>query len=247
MRTSPYISANKLIEYVFATPTRRTSIIESVIAPPLFLLDTGYRSIEVATAALLASRGKDFSSLLDLDAALLKRIPATDHEEQRILTAHDAIELARTMDWHLPDGAVLSTLEIPPPKFVISGVEIRINPTVSLRVPQRGRREANIGFGKSYFSKCSPLHSGSNRDRGVLYASLLHWFTEVEFPELGLADHNLCFVGDVFTQRIFFAAKNFKQRRKLLAASAQEIADRWDIIRSRLDLDGVSRRARKRA
>ncbi len=44
----PKISANKLVEYCFASPQRRNVIIQDIIRPKNFLLDTRYNDIERA-------------------------------------------------------------------------------------------------------------------------------------------------------------------------------------------------------
>lgn len=81
MKPDAQISANKLVEYCFARSTRRTAIIEDIIKPKNFLLDTRYNDIERAMMAFIESRGTDDSRLRHLDAALLLRTPTTSHDE----------------------------------------------------------------------------------------------------------------------------------------------------------------------
>jgi len=87
MKIEPKISANKLVEYCFARSTRRTAIIEDIIRPKNFLLDTRYNEIERAMMHFIETHGQDDSRLSQLDRALLARQPATSHDEQRLLTA----------------------------------------------------------------------------------------------------------------------------------------------------------------
>lgn len=234
MKTTPFISASKLVEYAFANSPRRTAIIESVLAPPPFILDTGYSDIERATSEFLASKGADASRLKHLDDAYLLRNPASDHEEQRLLNAHDAIELVKQLDWGYTPNAAITPFDQKKSKLLIAGVAVGINPTVIVKMAQPGNLVKKIGVGKAYFGKSFPLVVKSNFERGTLYAALMHWHAECTHSEFGDSDPGLCFVGDVFAGKVFYAPKNFKQRRKLLVASAQEIADRWDLVRLRL-------------
>jgi hypothetical protein len=231
MKTEPQISANKLVEYCFARSTRRTAIIEDIIKPKNFLLDTRYNDIERAMMHFVESRGKDDSRLAQLDRALLARKPATSHDEQRLLTAHDAIELSRTMSFaKLPTIGRIMNLPDKQPKFFLGGVAVSVRPTNLLVMSQLGKKEKGIGLVKPYLSKAMPLTA----DASSLHGSLLHWYAEESFAEAGEARTDLCFVIDVFAQKIFSAPDGFSQRRKLLKASCQEIADRWQAIRARL-------------
>jgi len=241
MKNEPQISANKLVEYCFARSTRRTAIIEDIIKPKNFLLDTRYNDIERAMMHFVESRGNDDSALTQLDTALLSRKPATSHEEQRLLTAHDAIELSRTMSFaKLPSEGRVMSLPDKQPKFLLSGVAVSVRPTNFLLMDQSGKREKAIGLIKPYLSKGLPL----TVDTSSLHGALLHWYAEESFSERGDARSDLCFVLDVFAQKIFSAPRSFSQRRNLLNASCQEIADRWQPIRSRL-LEGEKSTARR--
>jgi len=68
----------------------------------------------------------------------------------------------------------------------------------------------------------------------VLFATLLQWYAEQTLDYIGNTDPKLCFVGDVFSEKVHSAASRYKQRRKQLEALAQEISDRWEPVRLRL-------------
>lgn len=243
MKTEPQISANKLIEYCFARSTRRTAIIEDIIRPKSFLLDTRYNEIERAMMHFIETHGHDDSRLSQLDGALLSRQPATSHDEQRLLTAHDAIELCRTMSLaKLPASAKLIGISDSQPKFSLGGVSVSVRPTNSVKLPQIGKKELGLGLIKPYLCKTLPLTT----ETSSLHGALLHWYAEEFFKGAGEPRAEFCFVVDVFAQKIFAAPGNFSQRRKLLAASCQEIADRWQSIRARLVADEASRQTRIR-
>ncbi len=98
------ISIGSFVEYSQANPHRRQKIIEEVLTPPRYLTDTKYPNIERATSHYLASSCKDSQRLEDLDLDISQIKARTAHHETRLLNAHDAIELVRTMDWPLPDS-----------------------------------------------------------------------------------------------------------------------------------------------
>jgi len=230
MKPTPRISANGLVEYCYATPVRRTAIIEGAIKPKNFLLDTRYNDIDRATMEFFESRGTDDSRLLALDDALLKRVPDTSHDEQRLLTAHDAIELCRTMDLSTMPRGDITALPDRQPVYHLEGVEISIRPTNLVVATQMGRREKGIGLIKPYLCKTRPL----TIDTSSLHGALLLMYAANAYRALGEPQHDLFAIVDIFAQRIFRAPKNYRQRAKVLSSACQEIADRWPAIRSRL-------------
>lgn len=231
MKSTPQISANKLVEYCYARSTRRTAIIQDIIKPKNFLLDTRYNEIERAMMHFIETHGRDDSRLIQLDNVLLTRQPATSHDEQRLLTAHDAIELCRTMSLtKLPAIAKLVGIPDRQPKFDVGGVSVSIRPTNSVQITQEGKKELGLGLIKPYICKTTPL----NTEASSLHGALLHWYAERSFEKIGETRADLCFVVDIFAQKVFVSPGSFSQRRKLLAASCQEIADRWHSIRARL-------------
>lgn len=230
MKTTPQISANGLVEYCYATALRRRTIIESAIKPKNFLLDTRYNDIDRATMDFVESRGTDDNRLLALDHALLKRSPETSHEEQRLLNAHDAIELCRTLDLStLPLGSV-SSLPDKQPTYDLEGMSISIRPTNMIMVRQMGRRHKGIGLIKPYICKSRPL----SIETSSLHGALLLMYAHETYEHLGEPRHDLCAVIDIFAQKIFRAPRNYSQRSKILKAACREIADRWPLIRTRL-------------
>lgn len=183
----------------------------------------------------IESHGRDEGPLLELDSALLSRVPSSSHEEQRLLTAHDAIELARTMDISkIPREGTIATLPERQPRLNIAGLAVSVRPTNSISVRLLGRKEKTFGLLRPYLAKCQPLTS----EKAALHGALLHWYAEENYQGLGIPSSELSFILDVFAQRAFPAPKTFKQRRKLLEASCLEIFDRWPAIKERLIEEG---------
>jgi len=246
IRKERVFSIHKLIEYGFSSPQLRTRIIENAMTPPVFIMDTKYPDIERAAADFLKSNCINETRLLDLDGSYLRRKSATEHEEQRLLNAHDAIEHVRRMDWKIPVGTNLYLASDLPDCMEISGLRIRVKPTILVKRLVNGTTTPAIGVGKPYFGKSFPLHTNDDRERGTLFATLLQWYTEQTLDHIGEADPALCFVGDVFSEKTHSAAKRYKQRRKQLAALAQEISDRWEPIRLRLETDSEHRKTARK-
>ncbi len=232
MSDNPHISINKLVEYCCARAARRTAIIEDILKPKGYLLDTGYNEIERATAAYISSMGTDDSKLRELDNVFERRQPNSEHEENRLLNAHDAIELARTMDWRAPSKTSIISVNQKQPKLEIGGVSVSVNPTNIVQQSQAGRKAKAVGIIKPYFSKTSPLTSPN--ERAALHGTLLHWYCETFMSHLGDAVPKLCFSIDIFAQKVFEAPRAHIARRRQIEACAQEISDRWIPIKSRL-------------
>lgn len=233
MTPTKVITIAKLVEYAFASPQRRASIIENALTPPAFILDTKYPEIERAAGHFLASKGNCDLRLVELNEQFEKQTAYTSHQEDRMLNAHDAIVHTREMTWPFSNEAGFELAPTLPKDLEIQGISIRVKPSVLSFRAIKGSKSKSIGIGKPYYSKSFPLHSGPDSERGVLFATTMHWFVEQQLEHLGIADPEICFVGDVFSRRIHFAAPRFKQRRKQLISIAQEIADRWEPIRLR--------------
>jgi hypothetical protein len=249
MTARKILSAHKLIEYAFAIPQRRVKIIENALQPPTFIMDTMYPDIERATGPYLVSQCTDPIGLENLDQLYQTRLAKiyrerevlTDHHEQRLFNAMDAISHVRDMDWALPSKCTVELAQSVPTGMEICGIEVRIKPSVLLKRREPGFRDPFIGVVKPYFGKTSPLRSVDDMRRGVLFATLLHWFAESALDFLGTADPKMCYVADVFDEKTHFAATRYKQRRKQIEALALEIFDRWEPIAERLE-DKVSTR-----
>lgn len=234
MKAEKVISAHKLIEYAFATPQKRVTIIENALQPPTFIVDTMYPDIERATSPFLVSLCSDPSRLDNLDRTYQHREANSDHHEQRLLNAMDAISHVKSMSWQLPETCTVELAGDMPNSMELAGINVRVKAPVLLQRRRTGYRDPFVGVAKPYFGKNWPLRSADNTERGVLFATLLHWFAENNLSHRGEADIGMCLVADVFAEEVYFAAKRYMQRRKQLQALAQEIADRWDPIADRL-------------
>ncbi len=239
MKSTPKISINKFVEYALANGPRRTRIIEDIIRPKNYLVDTGYNDIERAFAVRLATGGSS-TNLLDLDLHFQRREARTDHEESRILNALDMIELARTLDLSRFDNLNVERVTTKMPKLEVSGLAVSVNPSNTISSSQRGTKTRLVGIVKPYFSMTAPLTGSRSSEKAALHGVLLHWYAETFLQHLGDAAASMCFSVDVFAQEITSAPKSFKARRRHLEACAQEICDRWSAIKSRIADDQES-------
>lgn len=237
MKTAKSITISKLIEYAFATPQRRTLIIENAINPPAFIVDTKYPEIERATAQFIVSRGQDTSRLDNIERQLQTIPLGTEHQETRLLNAFEALDRSRQFKWEFPENFSLQEAGDLPQDFPIADLNVRVRPNVLLMRNKTGSKYPEIGVVKPYLSKTFPLQNKNRKqEAGVLYGSLLHWYAEEMLTQIGDATFQLCIVGDIFSEIAFQAAPHFNQRRKKIKAIAQEISDRWDPISTRLKM-----------
>lgn len=238
MKISPHISINKLVEYCLANGPRRTAIIEDILQPKGYLIDTGYNDIERAFSHYVSSKGQDSEKLRDLDVLFQRREARSEHHESRILNALDMIELAATLPLpQLQNIDVVSVTE-KMPKLEISGLAVSVGPTNILQVKQRGRRAMAVGIAKPYFSMTAPLTTSRSTEKAALHGAILHWYCETFLSHLGDARPDLCLSIDVYKQSITEAPKSYKSRRRQISSCAQEIYDRWEPIKFRLVSDG---------
>lgn len=234
MKTAPKISLNKLIEYALANGPRRTRIIEDILRPKHYLLDTGYNDIERAFSMRLSSGGTSSANLLDLDLQLQHREARTDHEDSRILNALDMIERARTLDLSMFTALKIEPVNAKMPKLEVSGLAVSVNPSNFVSCARRGTKTRLVGVVKPYFSMTAPLTGKRSAERAALHGMMLHWYAETFLEHLGDVAPSMCFSIDVFAQKITSAPKAFKSRRRHIEACALEICDRWSVIEARL-------------
>lgn len=242
---TPRISINKLVEYALANGPRRTKIIEDILKPKNYLVDTGYNDIERALSFRMSTGGEASTNLSDLDVHFQHREARTEHEDNRILNALDMIERASTLDLSVFKSLRVERTAEKMPKLVVSGLTVSVNPSNIVSASQRGTKTRLIGVIKPYFSMTAPLTGKRSSEKAALHGTLLHWYSETFLSHLGECASAMCFSVDVFAHKITVAPKSFKARRRHLEACAQEICDRWAAISSRLSEDEKITRYRK--
>jgi hypothetical protein len=184
---------NKLVEYALANGPRRTRIIEDILQPKNYLLDTGYNDIERAFSMRLSSGSNNSANLSDLDLQFQRREARTDHEEGRILNALDMIERARTLDLAIFNDLKVEAVQTKMPKLEVSGLAVAVNPSNLVSSAQRGTKTRLVGIVKPYFSMTAPLTGKRSGEKAALHGMMLHWYAETFLAHLGDVVPNMCF------------------------------------------------------
>lgn len=220
----PHITANALVRYCFAKAPERSRIIRDFRDNTFPPFKGWYGETEGAIRRYLATGGADEEPLKSLEALLMKRVTLTDHDEDKVLGQLHALEAIRSTDLGKINAIGIPT-EIGDTlaPFYIGGVRVSVRPTNMLSASKEGQKALAIGAIKPYLASTEPL----SEEAGLLYAAMMHWYTEEIMQQLGEADRRLSFVLDVFSGRTFQAPTAYKQRRDLLQHSCQEISERW--------------------
>lgn len=220
----PYITANALIRYCFARAPERSRIIRDFRDNAFPPFKGWYGETEGAIRRYLATGGTDEDSLESLERLLMKRETVTDHEEDKVLGQLHALEAIRVADLSkIVAFGIPTEISDTLTPFHISSVRVSVRPTNMLAAQKEGQKAQAIGAIKPYLASTEPL----NDERGLLYASMLHWYAEETMQHLGEPDRRLSFVVDVFTGTTFQAPAAYKKRRDLLQHACQEIYERW--------------------
>ena len=221
-REVPRISANKLGEYMTATPSRRRRIIKDQKRPKDYIVPR-YTQAQGAIVAYLTATSRNDARLSEAVDRLGSSPASSEWDEQRRSLCAEAIQsfLDLVDDLEL-DGLVLKAGNAEQPRLLIAGVEVSVRP--ELIVVQSGSRGAPAGGAlKLYFSKVNPL----GEESGAYVGTMVHQFIN-EYPTSeGPCDHRLCRVADVFAGRIHSAPRSYVRRRSDIRAACEEIARAW--------------------
>jgi hypothetical protein len=221
-RSTPFISINKLAEYVNAGVLSRTRIIEDQKFPKRFkqLL---YRECFPAIQAFLADPDRD-GKILEKAIVQLQRasLQTAKQDEQRFLKieALEHVLNARhklTMPWTFRPLQLGGRAGLK-----IDGVEVSVRPELQITEGKSPGGETH-GFLKLCLSKTL----GLNKERGAYVGTLLHQYAATKFSEHAV-DRNKIIVLDVFSETIYVAPANYLNRRKELAACCMDIQWLWN-------------------
>jgi len=222
--STPRISVNPLCEYVYATATRRGSIIKNSKEKPTYMT-VRYNHAEEILSFYLAQSTVDVKILTDQIYSLNTIKYKSDFEKRCATISAEALSAFLRKESYVKKILSLyksfMTIEETKHKLIINGVQISIRPEIILR-DTLGKQQ--LGFVKFYFSKSVPL----TQERAELIACVGKHYFESEH-HLPLLNKN-CFVLDVFRGEIFSAPKSHVKRMNDIYASCQEIADRWHLL-----------------
>lgn len=222
LRATPRISANKLAEYMQASPRRRKTIIVDQIKPATAVV-IRYSDANHALVRFYRDPARTGKNLL-VSAADLRDRAAThpdDYASKCLIASARALEaFAPLADRIRPRGLLAVASSTRNSDLVLSGVRVVVAPDVSLIEPGT---ELRVGAFKFHFPRTSTL-----RPESLQYvATLLH----ANLEAAGDAPKKAHCVGvDVFSEKFEPAPRALKERMKNLEAACEEIAERWPTL-----------------
>lgn len=221
-KSEPYVSVNKLAEYMVANPTRRRQIIKTLKA------DKDYAKVWYSEVRNILS--KYFGSSYDnkvLDTAIAKI------EKKKGTTAWDdadnpnsVLALGCLKDAELPDLSdyTISTDVDKVESVTLAGVKVIIKPDIYLL----NNYSNKVGGIKIHIAKTE-----GNRLNvvGMQYVATMirYGFITVGYKEAEI-DSNGCISIDVFEKNFGVAPKAYKRNLDALTAACEEIAARWPTL-----------------
>jgi len=238
LRPNPQVSANQMAEYLFATPTRRKSIIREARFP------------KTATVALYDHAREGLVKFLADDTRSLRHLAAVaDAMEKR----HDR---AGASEWTKRDSKLsieaLDTFQRAYNKYGLAKVECRaatgrqplldmwptkvsVHLDVIARIHGPGRDK--IGGAVLIFSK-GEASSSARIERSRIVAGLIYTFCTRFMAAQGEPDPSLCLSVDVLNGASHRPPGTFARRLKNVEDACDEIAALWRTIHPPADYDG---------
>jgi len=220
--STPYITVNKLAEYMLATPTRRRQIIKSLKE------DKDFRKLYYAevknTLPGFFRSGYDHSKIDTAIKRIEKKKGTTswdDTDNPNSILALECLKIAI-----LPD---LSNYEIVTnigklQDLNLKGVNISIKPEIYLKHKESDK----IGAIKAHIAKTKTSQLDST---GLQYAATI---IKCGFMSLGYSeaeiDNRGCISIDIFQKSFDVAPRAYKRNLGALEASCEEISARWATI-----------------
>ena len=219
----PSISANKLGEYLRASPTRRRRIIHDQKHPAGNIV-ARYRAAVEPLSAFFLSGGKDTGAL---DSVIVKlrsapaRTPWSAGDNQ---ATADALERVLKLAPKLfANGYRYTAAPVSAPKLSIEGVAVSVQPHFIVTDDRRGSR---VGALKLQLVKSD--EAALDREGGEYVATLLHQWVAKHGMAGGRAPAAvLCMSVDVFRESLVVAPGSQARRMANITAACQEIAAIW--------------------
>lgn len=223
---SPRISANKLGEYLASiSPIRRLRILEEQKFPTPYIVSR-YTEAQRAIAQYLADNTRDENILYRAQQLIGRANPRSEFDKSRRTSCIEAIDNFRAMCGRLDFGDMTPVLAgEQAPKLNIEDVNISVRPEVLL-IGQNTNGTKNVGAIKFYFSKSKRL----TIDAGQYITTLIPWYLEEHFSELGTPDRRYCWLLEIPNKTKHIAPINYKNLRRSIRFGCQEISGRWENI-----------------
>lgn len=221
-KSDPYVSVNKLAEYMLANPTRRRQIIKTLKADKDFT-KTRYSEVRNLYSKYFAG-GYDNAILEGAIKKIEKKKGTTEWDNDD--NPNSILALRCLIETELPD---LSDYDIVTDinkidSIMLGGVKVIVKPDLYLR----NKFSNKIGGIKMHIAKTE-----SNRLELIGMQSVAtiikYAYIESGVPESAI-DTNACFSIDVFSKNFGSAPKAYKRNVDALTAACEEIAARWPTL-----------------
>jgi len=219
---NPYMSINRLAEYLDANSFRRKSIVKNMKADKDFM--KAYYQPVYAIIPRYIRNGLDSALLKNAYKKLEAKDPDGTWETRD--RKNSLLALKALQDIELPDFSdydfVTDVEKLD--KVELSGVTVGIKPELYLR----NKYSDKIGALKSSIQKTEESHL-TEKSRQYA-ATLIKWaFIEYGYEEKEI-DNNACISLDVFAKGYSVAPGAYKQKVKDLESACQEIALWWNVL-----------------
>jgi hypothetical protein len=227
------LSVSSLVEYMHASPSRRTAILRNAINPPVFIVDRYGITYRAAGQALCNS---SIDPIIQAELGLASIKAKSIQRAQRIANTLESLDHAkRVLPFLFDDKTTFLNAKSSPKYLSVAGLSIKVLPQ-ALAIDSSHRV---CGITRFHCSKTFR----ANGEVALDFATILNWFTEQNFGNNGDIDPKHCKVVDVFAETFSSAPKSTIRRKKSVQDTCQEISDRWEALANRLGHSGFGKAA----
>jgi hypothetical protein len=215
----PYISINKLAEYMEANSIRRRAIIKSLKE------DVAYKKVRyMPVRAVFYSYFNSGYDTSIIDAAVTKLRKATwanDHEKGDIQNSILALQSLKDVDLPNIEDYSLTEEIVKIDDIKLGGVKVTLKPEIYLM----NKFTKKVGAFKIHLAKTED--NRLNHRSRQFAATLLKYGYIINGVEEKAIDDNFCISLDIFLKEYSFSPRAFKRDVDALTSSCEEIAARW--------------------
>jgi hypothetical protein len=228
IRVTPRISVNKLGEYMSANALRRKRIVHDQMKPLDFIVPRYTPAEGAIVDSLVDSSRRDEIIYRQIERLYTTNISRKWHSERNRLCIEALESVLNITDEIRLKGVEFRKADMScQTKLHIGGVAVSVRPEVLLDGRNRNGDLVH-GAAKLYFCKSLPL----NETSGEYIATLVHQYALQHMTDI--AERKLCFVVDVFGQRIFHAPRARVRRHSEIEAAMEEYARAWKDLYNQL-------------
>ncbi|MFM7202970.1 MAG: hypothetical protein ACKO6N_19460 [Myxococcota bacterium] len=223
----PYISVNKLGEYLVARPGRRRGILDQLKHPNPYALSR-YLEAKEAIVEYLTSGSTSPDCIYEAMQRMAVRAQGLPpgYTQQDLMLSIEALRHFLELRGRISlEGYEVVEGSENPPTLHLGRLAVTVKPEVLLRrQPTRGR--AQVGAIKLHFSREHPL----NGDGGRYVAALTHRYLEEYVAREGaVVSPTHCLFIDVFSESVVTAPPAYRRRRVDMEAACAEISACWSL------------------